>query len=540
MYKATLSIGALVALVSCGSDDDGSSGDAGQGGARTQTSSGTGGGESGGAAGDASESIGSSAVGGSRGGNGNSSGGGAGGAGEAGAAAALECPDLLELDGQPISVDTQRAAWLEHYLTGVDVRIFALTGAADDGFFVSGRIVGNNDEVTRFGDIDLADRPGMQLGFIAHVNGDGSVAWAHPVLPTPALESSDQWHPPELGLVVGSGGVYLVGALPSSDADERHDFSLEGTTLAAGSADALIVGQISAQGSLEFLRSEGDFEVTGTPLYAGDGLGRLLVAAKYPGGTDDLDCDVVLTIFEGSASRVERCVTQLPDSYVALDGLAGGPDGEVFISGFPGTTYDVGLGIREIVNSGGASVLVKLDSDGEPLWSQEFLRSYARGLSVDSTGNLITTGDVPGFREDSSARFAGAEYSCEETYRHHLTKLGPDGSHLFTRRYRSHENRVTADAEGNLLFSVAGDGEVVPGVPHHAGGALLKLDADARPIWLQALEPSFEDTYRSSGWTVDGSGRVFSFGLLRGSAEIDSDEPVDVGEFLSDLFMGWD
>lgn len=531
--------------------DNGQAGDSSGGDSATSSSAGAGGSR-------ASSSGGGSEAVGTGGGGGSSSHGGttgasgaAGSPGDGGTAAtggtggvALTCPPTLDAADAELRVGSEEAVWLASYVNGLDTSRVHLAGAPTGGFYVAGRTVGAVDE-TQFGGIGLATRNGRALGFVARVDADGEAAWALPVLPTNEFADDSSWSPPELSPVPTADGAYLVGVWADPNTNDPADFVLDGATLTAGSTQELLIGHVSEQGDLDFLDPVGEFSGVDSVYAVVDGLGRLVVVANYPEGVSfdqSHDCGVVLTIFDGSELVVERCVTTTADSFVLVDAIAAGPDGEVFVSGFPGLSYDVGFGPTEIDASGGASVLVKLDAQGDPAWVQEFLRSYAWTLQVDAEGNLFVAGHVPGFREDSSAVFAGDEFACPDTFQRHLTKLSPDGTRLFTRRFDSFNQSSFMDADSNLFLTVSGeaDTDVVPGVPHAGRDSVLKLDAEGSIVWQQPLIPNAGDLYVSSGLAVDGSGRVYTSGLAQGSVAIDSGAELELGSYLKDVFIRWE
>jgi len=181
---------------------------------------------------------------------------------------------------------------------------------------------------------------------------------------------------------------------------------------------------------------------------------------------------------------------------------------------------------------------VKLDPDGEHLWSRRFggeSHDWGDSVTVDSAGNVYVTGDFASSSIDFGAgpvEKPGDSYDEEwQTggYDLFLLKLAPDGelawARVFGGDHQDYGNSVAADPAGNVY--VAGDFE--SSAIDFGGGALtngsewdsyacapwsdqfvVKLDGQGNHVWSIAFSGAMND--HADGLFVDSGGRIYLVG----------------------------
>jgi hypothetical protein len=116
------------------------------------------------------------------------------------------------------------------------------------------------------------------------------------------------------------------------------------------------------------------------------------------------------------------------------EAVAVGPNGEIIVAGrFQGT---INFGGGALTSSGDGDVYVaKLDPAGGHIWSKRFGSpvgfEQAYGVAVDSAGNIFVTGQF-----DGTLNFGGGPLTANGALRDvYLVKLDPDGNHLWSKRF---------------------------------------------------------------------------------------------------------
>ncbi len=133
---------------------------------------------------------------------------------------------------------------------------------------------------------------------------------------------------------------------------------------------------------------------------------------------------------------------------VAVDGA-----GDVYVAGgFAGT---ISFGPGEAQHSAGVLdvFVVKLDTDGDPVWSRGYGDAdwqYAHALATDSQGCVYLTGELEG-----TVDFGGEPLSAVRGTDVYLVKLDAAGAHVWSQRYGGQGRMQSGDA-----LAVGGDDEV--------------------------------------------------------------------------------
>ena len=201
-------------------------------------------------------------------------------------------------------------------------------------------------------------------------------------------------------------------------------------------------------------------------------------------------------------------------------GIAVTSDGIVLLGQFGGS---VNLGGQTLVSSGSNDIAVaKLDLDGNHLWSRRFGTAFLEsgiGLAVDGAGNVFFTGYAGG-----DVDFGGG--ALGRTGNAYLAKLGPTGSHLWSRALnasRSVGYRLACDGSGAVYWTGFFEGSLDIG-----GGALVASGQDPFAIKLDGANGLvYSRSFRGSGPYDSGSlvlplpdGRVLFGGIFDGIIDL--------------------
>lgn len=281
-----------------------------------------------------------------------------------------------------------------------------------------------------------------------------------------------------------------------------------GSAALASEADCRGRGAEALQepGSPLWLNSYDVREISGI---ASDAAGNVLLACAGA-ATLKLDREGALLWSKpfGSLVAVDR------DGSVYVAGSQGGRDVFVFkLSRDGALVYGVTLsgsqdeaplslavdGARRVIISGAGLGTVKLDEQGNVLWTKTFFGF----LAADSTGSTWLTGALVGSQD-----FGGGVLTSRGGADIFVAKLGPRGEHLFSKTYGDSAEQqqgqgIAVDRADNVFVAGVFDGSVEfgpetlmlkPGTcPAEAwcktSGFALKLDAQGDKLWSVSLGP---------------------------------------------------
>jgi hypothetical protein len=200
-------------------------------------------------------------------------------------------------------------------------------------------------------------------------------------------------------------------------------------------------------------------------------------------------------------------------------------NGNTIAVGTYSSATDFGNGALTVVD-GNELFVVKLDPDGNPLWSLGFAATGSHTLpdvAVDSADRILVTGSFT-----TSIDFGGGALPNAGGNDVFLAKLDTDGSHLWSASY--------GGASDDFSRSVAVDGSnavVITGTfasasidfgggPLSAGGTtdgfVAKLDASGAHVWSQAFGAALSAP-QLFGATTDTAGNVLLTGALFGGVD---------------------
>jgi len=228
------------------------------------------------------------------------------------------------------------------------------------------------------------------------------------------------------------------------------------------------------------------------------------------------------------------------------------PSGNILINGSISGPVDFGGGT--LVPDEGDIFLVKLDPDGNHVWSKRFDGAQREGsvsVATDGSGNVVIAGNFDVAVDFGGGLLASAADSTRDIF---VAKFDGNGNHewsksfgdaegdsdsLFYTPYGDAANGVATDGSGNVVVTGTFDGMVDFG-----GGALLEmdsvnvfvleLDGDGNHVWSK--------TVSSCGYTIGRSiaasagGDVFVAGGFECGADFGGG-PIFASDFDEDAFI---
>ena len=331
---------------------------------------------------------------------------------------------------------------------------FGDAGGSQTGMSVATDAMGNIFVVGYFdGTIDFGGGPLTSAGsidiFLAKLDASGNHVWSK--------RFGDAG--PQAGTVVKAtpdGGVVLMSALGGS-----VNFG-GGPVTSAGGFDVGLA-KLDAAGNHVWSKRFGDaMEQAGNGL-AVDAAGNVLVTGMFLGTVDfgggaftDKDGgDVFVLKLAGDGKHIFSKQFGGAGSQFGYDIAPG--DGESVV--LLGTFFDdFDLGGGALVNGGDEDIFVaKLDSSGNHAWSRGFgdeAQQAARGLSVDSAGNILITGSLS---TDAGVDFGGGPLMSGGGSDALMVKFDGSGKTLWSLRFGDAPNQdgydTAVDKAGNVLLA---------------------------------------------------------------------------------------
>jgi hypothetical protein len=229
-------------------------------------------------------------------------------------------------------------------------------------------------------------------------------------------------------------------------------------------------------------------------------------------------------------------------------------DGNVFTVGFFEMTvdFDPGPGVANLTSSGEYDVFVqKLDSEGSFLWARSWGGTdydMGRGIGVDASGSVYTTGFINGTVDLDP----GPGTSMEVGLGFFVHKMDSDGNFLWGHVIEGAISEDVAVAPTGDVHTTGNFRQIVdfnPGV----GTAILngedegiglfvhKMDSDGNFLWVKSFDRTGNISLfgTSAGVAVDGSGNVYTTGILDNARDFDPGPGVSVlaGDGFNDTFI---
>ena len=210
-------------------------------------------------------------------------------------------------------------------------------------------------------------------------------------------------------------------------------------------------------------------------------------------------------------------------SYDSGSDIAVDSAGNVLFTGYFSGTADFGGG--HLSSAGGYDIfVVKLDAQGQHLWSRRLggtSSDFGRGITVDSAGNVLLTGEFHG-----TADFGGGPLSSAGDSDIFAVEIDAEGQHLWSRRLGGTNSDfgrdIAVDSAGNVLLTGEFHGTAdLGGGPLSSAGAsdifVVELDAQGQHLWSRRLGGTNSDFGR--GIAVDSAGNALLTGEFHGTAD---------------------
>jgi hypothetical protein len=208
----------------------------------------------------------------------------------------------------------------------------------------------------------------------------------------------------------------------------------------------------------------------------------------------------------------------------------------VIITGHMGGTANFG-GQMPLSSAGALDVFVaKYEPSGALLWNKRFgdgLSQWGRGLAVDLDDNLLVSG---GFEGDLD--FGGGAITSTGPSDAFVVKLDADGEHVWTRHFGGSGSATTynlvSDPDGAVLVVgwFSGTMDFGGGARTSAGNTdvfVVKLDADGQHLWDRRYGDA--SAQESEGIAVDDGGNVLLAGYFQGSIDLGGEVLTSAGDY---------
>lgn len=335
--------------------------------------------------------------------------------------------------------------------------------------------------------------------------------------------------------VDGAGNVVLAGSLFGA-----ADFG-GGPLTSAGQSDAFLA-KFDTDGNHVWSKVFGDTKAQTALDVAIDTTGNVVVLGSFTGPIDLGGGPLV------SSGGPDMFVAKLDPQgkHIWSKGFGSGqtlaaaratldPTGEVLITGYFYGAVNLGGGV--LTSKAGADLfIVKLDSDGNHIWSKQFGGAgdqYGNGIATGTDGALVVTGSFGG-----TIDFGGTLLSSAGGSDIFVAKLDPAGVHIWSKRFGDFAdgqigNSLAVDKSGGVYLGGALSGTVNFGgkVPLSAEGNgdafVAKLDANGGHLWSTRFGNGANQLV--NGIAIDPPGNVSFVGSFDGAIDFGGGELTSLG-----------
>ncbi|MCT7956699.1 Ig-like domain-containing protein [Laspinema palackyanum] len=403
--------------------------------------------------------------------------------------------------------------------------------------YITGSFQGTVDFDPGAGTFNLTSTGGSDA-FITKLDANGNFLWAK------QLGGSGNEYGDTL-IIDSSGNVYTTGSFQGT-----ADFNPSAATFnltSAGGSDAFI-SKLDASGNFLWAKQLGGGTDDAGYSITVDGSGNVYTTGHF-WGTADLNPGAA-TFNLTSAGEYDTFISKLDASgnFLWAKQLGGANDdksyeitldssGNIYTTGHFWGTADFNPGAATFnLTSVGAwdGFISKLDASGNFLWAKQLggvNNDYNYSISVDSSGNVYTTGSFQGTADfnPGAATFNLTSAGGSDAF---ISKLDASGNFLWAKQLGggSDDNSysLSLDSSGNVYTTGTFQGTVDfdPGAGTanltSAGGAdgfISKLDASGNFLWAKQLGGGSDDN--SYSLSLDSSGNVYTSGDFQGTADFD-------------------
>ena len=293
----------------------------------------------------------------------------------------------------------------------------------------------------------------------------------------------------------------------------------------AGGLDLFLV-KYNSSGDRQWSRQLGTSDNDSAFATATDSSGNVFAAGYTGGGLDGQthigSFDIFLVKYDTNGNRLWS-VLHGSDNVTAKDvifGMETDTEGNAYLAGYTDAYLD-----NNTSAGGDDLILIKYNSSGTRQWTVQYGTSaadYARGVSLDSSGNIYLAGYTSGGLGSNS------NSGSEDLF---LIKYNSSGSRQWTQQLGSYSNDVAfdvaTDSSGNTYITGYTGGPLDGNT--NAGELdliLVKYDSSGNKSWTKQLGTSTSDYAR--GVSVDADGNVcvsgYTTAALDGQIHYGSDD----------------
>lgn len=351
--------------------------------------------------------------------------------------------------------------------------------------------------------------------------GDGSVQWAVSLGGT----STDS---AEALAAAPDGGTIVVGSFSG-------DLAIGDGTLSSEGADDMFITKIAADGHRLWAKRIGGLDIDAADAVAIDNVGNVYVTGVFRGkvifGEQEIvsagNSDIFLSKFSPDGAFLwTKSFGSMGQDFgrdLAIDSA-----GNIIM--LAEISLLVSFGGEQLTTNGNRDIaLVKLDADGEHIWSKSIGNNYddlGISLSLDPADNLLMTGSF-----EDTINFGGDDLKATGRSDMYVAKLDTNGKHVWSTSFGGKDkdwgNDIATDSFGNIYVTgwfwfdvMFGDTKLVSKGKEDI--FLLKLASSGELLWAK----SFGDTSLDKGSAIatDAADGVVAVGAYNNKIDFGAGE----------------
>jgi Beta-propeller repeat len=374
--------------------------------------------------------------------------------------------------------------------------------------------------------------------FVSKLNASGNFVWAKAFGSTTS-ESGN-------GIAVdAAGNVYTTGSFQGT---VDFDPGLGVANLTSAGSNDVFVSKLDASGNYVWAKAFGGTASDNGSGIAVDATGNVYTTGTFQ-ATADFDPDPgVASLTTVGSNDVFVSKLNTSGNYIWAKAFGGtsseigravsvDASGNVYTTGtFQATVdFDPGQGVVSLTSAGSDDVFVsKLNASGNLVWANAFggtANDDGRGIAVDATGNVYTTGYFIGTADFDPGQGV-VSLTAIGSFDVFVSKLNASGNYVWAKAFGSTlidiGYGIAVDAAGNVYttgyFSLTADFDpgsgVVSLIPVGRDDVFVsKLDASGNYVWAKAFGGTLVD--QGYGIAVDAAGNVYTTGYFIGTADFD-------------------
>ena len=361
------------------------------------------------------------------------------------------------------------------------------------------------------------------------------------------------------------GNVYTTGSF-SGTVDFDPNAGIYNLTSTGGTQD-IFVSKLDVSGNLVWAKAiSGNNNEVGFDI-AVDASGNLYITGNFAGtvdfdpnaGVSNLTSSGFNDIFVSKLNANGNLVWAKTMGNVNNDSgnsITIDASGNVYTVGFfSGTVdFDPNAGVSNLISAGAIDIFVsKLDANGNLVWAKAMggtSSDVGNGISIDSNGNVYTTGQFSGTADFDPSAGVSNLTSAAGSGDVFLSKLDAFGNFVWAKAMGGTSGDIaygiTVDSSGNVYSTgyFQGTADFDPNVGINNLTSLgstdvfvSKLDASGNLVWAKAMGNT--GTEVSFGIVVDGFGNVYTTGQFSETVDFDPNAGVSnlISAGINDVFV---